>query len=960
MRYLGLLAIACLFFSLTLPLAAQIPADFILAAENDYLALYIHHDTTEIALWDKTASTSWFSNPEGRNRRQGIAHDVIQIRYDAPTSPDKLMNSYAHSVQLGQANIFPIAGGVRVEYLFGSEYTDNIALVPQMIKAGIFEQEILSQVTQAEQNILFRYYTPIMLRDPYPFELSVTSAAQRLEKQLFADLIVVPVTEDYDTLVNNAQFIEQQLAESNYSAEEQQQLTRELQQIEDRIADYRMDVLYGLLEKFTGYLLGSGEGGRSIGYRHDITSTSDLGLADFSHLREEPSYLLGRLAPLLQDQVERIFHNVNYRIEDLARDHVQNRLDPPVPSVERFFIPVEYYLDGQALVVQIPMDEVVYPRNQPTVFDVNWDGTLGSELLIYDHTRELETYPLTSIALMRYFGAADSEGEGYIFVPDGSGAIIHLNNNKLSQALYSEPVYGRDGALPTSEQLAYQKRKNHLPIFGMKVENKAFLAVIEEGEAIAQIRADIARPTTPYNIAYAAFQTISKATRRLDQFTQINLYQSRPYQGNIRIRYEFLYDEEANFNGMARRYQEYLVERDQLTSRIQGDGIPFFLEVIGVVPKREPVLGIAREVQLPLTTFEQAQAMVTELLNSGVNNLSLRYSGWLKGGINHIYPTGVHLAPGLGGADGFASLVQYLRENNVTFYPAVEFLKVQRSGLLQGFIPQRDAARAVNGLYATLPEFDPVTNKALPQPTRYILASRVLPKLVDDFLAEYRPLNVQGLAVPSLGEEVHSDLQRNQRQVVDRVQAAIQIGEQLNKLVAAGLTLQVDGGNALAIPYASSILGVPQTSTGYNLVDGEVPFLQMVLHGFVDYAGEPLNLAVDRQESILRAAQTASGLSMQLIWADASVLKETEYAHLLSVQGDYWLSEAVQIYEKYNRELGDLAKERIEEFHSISPELTLTRFSNGDEVIVNFGHDELEYAGTMIPAREFVRLRGVR
>ena len=154
--------------------------------------------------------------------------------------------------------------------------------------------------------------------------------------------------------------------------------------------------------------------------------------------------------------------------------------------------------------------------------------------MVYDQTRELVTYPLTSVALLRFFGAADSTEEGYIFVPDGSGALIYLNNGKTNQTLYSEPVYGRDGALPTGERLPYEKKTNHLPVFGMKRGNQAFLAVIEEGEALAQIRADIARPASRYNVAYVAFQTISKSARRLDQFTQINLYQTRAYQGDLK------------------------------------------------------------------------------------------------------------------------------------------------------------------------------------------------------------------------------------------------------------------------------------------------------------------------------------------------------------------------------------------------------------------------------------------
>jgi len=52
-------------------------------------------------------------------------------------------------------------------------------------------------------------------------------------------------------------------------------------------------------------------------------------------------------------------------------------------------------------------------------------------------------------------------------------------------------VYGRDGALPVAERRPYDRENNHLPVFGLKQGEKAFFAVIEEGEAIAQIRADI-------------------------------------------------------------------------------------------------------------------------------------------------------------------------------------------------------------------------------------------------------------------------------------------------------------------------------------------------------------------------------------------------------------------------------------------------------------------------------------
>lgn len=400
---------------------------------------------------------------------------------------------------------------------------------------------------------------------------------------------------------------------------------------------------------------------------------------------------------------------------------------------------------------------------------------------------------------------------------------------------------------------------------------------------------------------------------------------------------------------MARRYQDYLVSRGKLLERASQQNIPFFLEVLGVVPKVQPVLGVAREVQLPLTTFDQAQAMVSSLLKQGMKNLSLRYSGWMDGGIHHRYPSRVRLAPGLGSSEDLKRLSRFLAEHGAAFFPGVELLTVQRAGVLDGFRPSRDAARAVNGLYAQKPDYDPVTLSALSKPTRYILSPRVLESLVSKFLKEYQELEIPGLALPSVGRELHADLQRDPARVLDRADSQRLVEQELAKLTELGYALQVDGANAFVLPYATSLVNVPQTGSGFNLVDEEVPFLQMVLHGFLDYAGEPVNLAVDPAESVLRAAQTASGLYFLLVWEDPSVLKDTEYAHFLSVEWEYWGPQAAAIYQEYNEALGDLAGERIWAHEKLGPDLTITWFANGDAVVVNFGEGEAVVGEVRVP-----------
>jgi len=91
-----------------------------------------------------------------------------------------------------------------------------------------------------------------------------------------------------------------------------------------------------------------------------------------------------------------------------------------------------------------------------------------------------------------YFGASDSNSDGYLFIPDGSGALIYANNGKTTAQPYNRRVYGTDYAMqPTAEFSTVELAQIHLPVFGIKDNDQAFLAVIENGDAIARIEATV-------------------------------------------------------------------------------------------------------------------------------------------------------------------------------------------------------------------------------------------------------------------------------------------------------------------------------------------------------------------------------------------------------------------------------------------------------------------------------------
>ena len=228
-------------------------------------------------------------------------------------------------------------------------------------------------------------------------------------------------------------------------------------------------------------------------------------------------------------------------------DHVHYRLEPPIKSLEVFTIPIEYRLDGDSLVVRIPMGEVSYPHEVPTEFEFDFEDP-GGNVIRYKEGGKRQTYPLYQIDVLRCFGAAGSDEEGYIFVPDGCGALIYLNNGRTDYPIYSEPIYGADRSIPVEQAVPYEKQPNCLPVFGMKKGGTAWYSH-RKGEAVASVRADIARTRDSYNIVLASFSTMSRML--IDTGGKVMTYQPSLYRGDIQIRYYFL-GESADYVGMAK------------------------------------------------------------------------------------------------------------------------------------------------------------------------------------------------------------------------------------------------------------------------------------------------------------------------------------------------------------------------------------------------------------------------
>lgn len=890
------------------PLLAQIDG-YDLISENEKLALFMNQTTTEIAVRNKQSGQVWYSNPPDRDFTETLARGTtktalgaqIIINYFDPLDNRKIKDNYNHCILYNQFTISPLTNGVRIDYLIG-EQVEQKNVLPVIIGEEKFN-ELLSQMDDMDQWLIGDYYQLVTMAE---------SKRGKNERGVIAGFEVVLLDEEID--------------------EVEQELLGEI-----------------LVEHF-------------IKYKAGIKEKSNLKSDDLQKLAGVNFYMLNQreidmLAWDIEDMIA-IFGRLGFDESAISEENVKHNLDPIQGNVEVFTIPMEYYLEDENLVVRVPASEIKYPVN------------------VLDEFGKRTTYPLVSVELLPFFGAAGLEDEGYMLVPDGSGALIKLNNGKVAANPYEQMLYGRDLGLTQPWVTPPAAKASHLPVFGMKRNDQAFLAIIEEGEATGRINADISGRRYSYNAVWPKFTLINQDRANLQasvpdawgtsiqwrlQRKTINTYQSQLYSGDLKVRFAFLSGEQADYSGMAVYYRDYLVEKYNLTRVSVGKGIPFFLELVGAIHDYQPVMGIRTEVTKPLTTFEEAKRIILELNGEGIGQLNFTYTGWLERGAHHTFPNGIYPEGTLGGRDGFNSLTKILKDRQISFFPGVDFINVYDDRLLDGFQVRRDSLRYMDGNFA-LPRlesnyFDAVTGRAKIG-SAYILSPIRFRALTDRFLKDFARYDLDGIYLQNIGDQLNSDFtKRNQERTRDYVRNMIvtqtaKFSEQAK--------VQVSGGNDYLLPYVDNIKNMPMTSSGYHITDQDVPFYQMVLHGYIPFTGEPINFAADYRDEILKLLETGGYPYYLGYYRQASVLKETCFDRLYTGSYRDWLEEAVLVYYRLNSELVTIQSLAIINHEQLADRVFATTYENGMMIIVNYNEEPVGIGDIKIEGKGYYRLEGDR
>jgi hypothetical protein len=586
--------------------------------------------------------------------------------------------------------------------------------------------------------------------------------------------------------------------------------------------------------------------------------------------------------------------------------------------------------------------------------------TLPANGITFDET----VYQLDEVQVLPYMGAGSSEFTGYTFIPDGSGAITRFEDFKGKSINAAGKMYGSDYAYHMVTGSTAETMR--LPVYGIvenavtnklvteTVENevtdpetgevtieqreimrsvpvtrsKGFLAIIEEGDALMTLMSTSGSTTHKYYNILTSFNprpydeyNLSGAISVGSTSSSIRVTSSRKYVGNLTMRFVMLTDKtiaaennitnsyEPSWVGMATAYRDYLEQKGVLTPlENTSDQIPLYIETLGADYFTEQILSIPVEVMKPFATFDDVISMYDDLSAAGINNVDFRLNGYANGGMFSTAASRVKWVKEVGGEEGYKKLNNYAAEKDFGVYPDFDISYVQTVASFDGFEPKRDAIKTIDDRYTSKIIYSSAAQYY--NMWGYCISPSVFLDFYEGIAKTFLKYNPTGISFATIGTDLNSDF--NTDRPYNREDSKVLVQGLLERAKADIGSIMLDGGNAYTLGYADHLLNVSLDSSRYILTSEAVPFMGMVLHGSVNFAGSPINYSGDTDYEILKAIENGASIYFILAKQNIEYLKKyTTTAKYFSVRYDIWFDELVELYGKLNEAVSDLQDKKL-------------------------------------------------
>lgn len=537
-----------------------------------------------------------------------------------------------------------------------------------------------------------------------------------------------------------------------------------------------------------------------------------------------------------------------------------------------------------------------------------------------DRIEEETQYKIGSIYVYPYFGAAKEDTiPGYMFVPDGVGALVRYPKTSTLRQ-YSKEFFGNHLAYNTEadlNKLPTEGASLYAPVFGFVhgINQNAIFARIDEGAEYGILTMNFAGSLTNYNTIFSEFVYRRIYNQPIDKAGNvITLMQEKREKFNVKIHYELLTDEEANYVGMAKAYRSHLEDKEAFIKQIDSYKDTLLkLESIGL----EKSVGILFSNKTVMTSFNNLSEMVLKL-NPKITEILVAFRGFSKDGTSWEAPGYKGISNRVGNKKDLENLKSKVNE----LYFIMEFMKASnRSGDYQAY---KDLAKKINEQTYRFKEFNDI---------KYLLKHQTVLKNFEKAEKSYKTYAVDGFALSSVGEYLYNDYAGgiNILEQIPMYQEMLSSKEFKNALYNAYSYLWAE---------LDHYFDTPMYTSQYISFTDTVPFIPIVLKGYKEMFSANANFYDYARDQLLRNIDYGINLSFVVTKESSKLLQDTPLNYIYTSKFNDLKPAILTYYDFQNKALSYVNGSAINSRRVIENGLVKVVYENNHTIYINYLNEE--------------------
>lgn len=639
-------------------------------------------------------------------------------------------------------------------------------------------------------------------------------------------------------------------------------------------------------------------------------------------LKKTPLYIAGNTeAKVTRQKLTRVFEKIGYTADDYLKDNELTGFGSGEVTFT-YKVAIDFSLTDEGLRVTIPKDEIVFYTE----------------------------HPLLRISLMKFLTSSLTEAS--VLIPSGSGAVAEFSVGQ-GQSSFRDLVYGRDLTVDQKNLPATMDKDSGLsfPMYAMRCGADTVTAIIEGGQASAAFNYNTAADGM---FCYYDFTVLQSDKAYIDVKNSVIQCGNDIISEDISVLYSFGSAQEEMsddlvFSDIAVKYREYLEKKNMLPKNNEVSKNPgLLLELLGSITVKKDMLGLFPvNKNLVMTDFAAAQEMVGWFAEKTEAPLSVKLSGWNKGGLYRQSPGKISFLGELGGKAGYEKLCKYLEKKGIGLYLSAEHTSYLAPTLFGGY-NNKYSAMFVDGSIAELKTYSAVEGSNFGDATLSIISPAQFLKIAEGYASG----GIGALSVEALANSLNSDYNTP---YFDRTRTRAEVVSAFEIYRDKGVKLSALDANDYALEFCTRLENVPCVAGKAQVFARSFPLKQMIIHGTTDYTSKADFTATEAELSVLEAIRVGSGLYAVLSFDNSDYVFPSYYSNIYSSDYKSTRSAVSNGANKVVDALSGLGEERIISYEARG-DVTKTVYSNGTAIFVNTGSVDAQFDTFEIGAMSYLRI----